>query len=223
MGAIGGPPAKDKARATALRKLRKSGELYERDPKVEAGIVELAALSRDELVTRAAIRDRSDPRHVPSECLVYLIRATRQDSNEAWFERLYRILAERVLRGLPKAESADGTSESLTPGLVREKVLGRFSELLASLTTPASSASLALAPVSSTSARPNPIADRARWAWASTRPGRAHMSGEVVSSGTPHGSAQRPSSVSRVTVSPPGVRSTTRMCISYDGNGEGCR
>jgi hypothetical protein len=63
---------------------------------------------------------------------VYLIRATRQDSNEAWFERLYRILAERVLRGLPKAESSDGTSESLTPGLVREKVLGRFSELLAS-------------------------------------------------------------------------------------------
>ena len=47
-----------------------------------------------------------------------------------WFERLYRILTERVLRSLPKAESSDGKTESLTRGIVRDKVFGRFIELL---------------------------------------------------------------------------------------------
>lgn len=113
-----------------LRKRRLSGELYERDPKVEALIAELAVLPRDELIARAAIRKRSDPGYVPSECLVYFIRASRRDNNEAWFERLYRILIERVMRSSPRAESHDGKTESLTRGVVRNKVFGRFVELL---------------------------------------------------------------------------------------------
>ncbi|RWP53613.1 DNA-binding response regulator [Mesorhizobium sp.] len=115
---------------TPLRKRRLSGELYKRDQRVEALIAELAALSRDELIARAAIRNRSDPRHVPSECLVYFIRASRRDNGEAWFERLYRFLTERVLRSLLKSESPDGKTESLTRGVVRDKVFGRFVELL---------------------------------------------------------------------------------------------
>src|SRR5258705_745678 len=55
---------------------------------------------------------------------------SRRDNNEAWFERLYRILTERVLRSLPRAESRDGKTESLTRGIVRDKVFGRFVELL---------------------------------------------------------------------------------------------
>jgi hypothetical protein len=35
-----------------------------------------------------------------------------------------------VLRSLPKAESQDGKTESLTRGIVRGKVFGRFVELL---------------------------------------------------------------------------------------------
>jgi hypothetical protein len=116
--------------ATPLRKRRLSGELYERDPKVKALIAELAALSRDELTARAAIRKRADPRYIPSECLVYFIRASRRDNNEGWFERLYRILIDRVLRSLPRAESRDGKTESLTRGVVRDKVFSRFVELL---------------------------------------------------------------------------------------------
>jgi len=42
------------AAVTPLRKRRLSGELYERDPKVEALIAELAVLPRDELIARAA-------------------------------------------------------------------------------------------------------------------------------------------------------------------------
>ncbi|WP_292594704.1 DNA-binding response regulator [Mesorhizobium sp.] len=115
---------------TPLRKRRLSGELYERDPKVEALIAELAVLPRDELTARAAITKRSDPGYVPSECLVYFIRASRRDNNEVRFERLYRILIERVLRSLPRAERSHGKNESLTRGIVRDKVSGRFVELL---------------------------------------------------------------------------------------------
>jgi hypothetical protein len=115
---------------TPLRKRRLSGELYESDPKAKALIAQLAALSRDELTTRAAITKRADPRYIPSECLVHFIRASRRDNNEAWFERLYRILIERVLRSLPRAEGPDGETESLTRGVVRDKVFSRFVELL---------------------------------------------------------------------------------------------
>ncbi|MBY5767226.1 response regulator transcription factor [Rhizobium leguminosarum] len=134
-GAVGAKPEpngyrKGNADIAPLRKRRLTGELYERDRKVEILIVELAALPRDELIGRAAITKRSDPGYVPSECLVYLIRASRHDNNEAWFERLYRILMERVLRSVPKSESSDGKTESLTRSVVRDKVFSRFVEIL---------------------------------------------------------------------------------------------
>ena len=113
-----------------LRKRRLSGEFYGRPPKIEALIAELAILPRDDLIARAGIAKRSAPGYIPSECLVYFIRASRRDNNEAWFERLYRILIGRVLRSMPKAESSDGRMESLTRGLVRDKVFSRFVELL---------------------------------------------------------------------------------------------
>ena len=115
---------------TSLRKRRLTGELYERDPKTEALLVELAALSHDALIERASIARRTHPQFIPSECLVYFVRASRHDNNEAWFERLYRVLTERVLRSLPRAKSSDGKTESLTQGIVRDKVFGRFVELL---------------------------------------------------------------------------------------------
>lgn len=132
VGAMGvaGPSGAGEMIANSLRKRRLNGELYERDPKVEALIAELGSLPRDELIARAAVTKRSDPTYVPSECLIYFIRASRRDNNEAWFERLYRILIERVLRSMPRAESSDGKTESLTRGAVRDKVFSRFVELL---------------------------------------------------------------------------------------------
>ncbi len=118
------------AQVTPLRKRRISGELYERDPMVESLIAQLTLLSRDELIDRAAITKRSDPLYIPSECLVYFIRASRSEKSEAWFERLYRIVAERVLRSLPRAEWPDAKSESLTRGVIRDKVFFRFVELI---------------------------------------------------------------------------------------------
>lgn len=115
-----------------LRKRRLTGELYTRDPKIEALLVELSSLSWNDLIARAAISRRSDPNYVPSECLVYFVRASRADNQEAWFERIYKILAERVLRALPKAESADGKTASLTREAIRDKAFARFVDLLAS-------------------------------------------------------------------------------------------
>ncbi|ARM14773.1 MULTISPECIES: response regulator transcription factor [Rhizobium] len=134
-GSVGTKPEPDAYRSgyavvAPLRKRRLTGEVYERDPKVETLIAELAALPRDELIGRAAFTKRSDPGYVPSECLVYFIRASRHDNNEAWFERLYRILMERVLRSVPRSESSDGKTESLTRSVVRDKVFSRFVEML---------------------------------------------------------------------------------------------
>ncbi|WP_437412380.1 DNA-binding response regulator [Sinorhizobium meliloti] len=132
MGTEPGPDAYRNGYAVVvpLRKRRLTGEVYERDRKVETLIAELAALPRDELIGRAAIRKRSDPGYVPSECLVYFIRASRHENSETWFERLYRILMERVLRSVPRSESSDGKTESLTRSVIRDKVFSRFVEML---------------------------------------------------------------------------------------------
>jgi hypothetical protein len=132
IGAGPGPDAHFKvtANVTPLRKRRLNGELYERDPRIERLIAELAVLPRDELIARAKIPKRSDLGYIASECLVHFVRASRRDNNEVGFEQLYRILSERLLRNLPRAESSDGATESLTRGVVRDKVFGRFVELL---------------------------------------------------------------------------------------------
>lgn len=113
-----------------LRKKTGDGKLYARDPGIEALLVELSTLSRDDLIERALISRPTDPRYVPSECLVYFVRASRSEPGEAWFERLYRILAARVLRCLPKPAGHGGETASLTREAVRDDVFGRFVELL---------------------------------------------------------------------------------------------
>jgi hypothetical protein len=121
---------KGKGLIPPLRKRTRSGELYTRDAKIEAHLVELISLSRDELIARCALWRRDDPAYVPSECVLHFVRANRADNSDADFERLYKILVERILRSLPKSENADGKTASLTRSLIREKVFGRFVELL---------------------------------------------------------------------------------------------
>jgi hypothetical protein len=113
-----------------LRKKTLSGDLYRRDSKVEALLEELSALSHDALIERAGIFKRSDPCYLPSECLLYFLRASGTVCDDAWFERLYRILAERVLRSFPRPESLDGRSTWLTREAVRDSAFGRFVEFL---------------------------------------------------------------------------------------------
>lgn len=116
---------------TPLRKQLHSGELYKRDSKIEALIAEFTVFPRDELIIKAEITNRSDVKYIPSECLLYFIRASRHDNNDVWFERLYRILIERVLRSLQKVEYPDDETESLDYSDIRDMVYSRFVDLLA--------------------------------------------------------------------------------------------
>lgn len=116
---------------TPLRKKRlQSEESYTRPSNIEAKLVELEGLSRSELLDRIQIRRRDDPNYVPSECLLYFVRASRADNSMASFESMYKVLTERVMRSLPKADSVDGETTSLTKSVIRDKVFGRFVELL---------------------------------------------------------------------------------------------
>ncbi|WP_184015726.1 DNA-binding response regulator [Sphingobium boeckii] len=113
-----------------LTKRKKDGTLYLRPDNVEPLLKSLSDLPRDVLLERARIRDRKHPDYVPSECLLHFIRASRRDNSDAWFERLYKVLVERVLRAVPRVE-ASGNSASLANERIRNSVFDRFVELLA--------------------------------------------------------------------------------------------
>lgn len=67
---------------TPLRKKRlRTEELYTRVPEIEAKLVELEGLSRDDLLACIQIRRRDDPGYIPSECLLYFVRASRADNS----------------------------------------------------------------------------------------------------------------------------------------------
>jgi hypothetical protein len=118
---------------TPLRKRTLEGAVYIRSASIQALLEQLEQLSREQLIERCRIRGRSDPDYVPSECLLYLVRACRAENSSAYFEELYKILAARVLGALPKAESTGGTvvRVSLSKSRIRDKAFDRFRELLA--------------------------------------------------------------------------------------------
>ena len=111
-----------------LRRRRPDGRPYERFPANEAKLVELAGLSRDDVLARCEIAAPADPGFVPSECLLHLVRASRHDDGGGPFERLYRALIRRVLARLPR-ERREGP-EALSSERMREAVLDRFIDLL---------------------------------------------------------------------------------------------
>lgn len=117
--------------AAALRKQKPDGTFYTRLPATETELHILSLLSRDEILARCEVRLRTDPRYVSSECLLHLVRACRLENSTRWFERLYRVLYDRVLRALPRADAADGETSSFTREQIREKSSERFVEMLA--------------------------------------------------------------------------------------------
>ncbi|MGD0207520.1 MAG: DNA-binding response regulator [Verrucomicrobiota bacterium] len=114
-----------------LRNRGLDGKLYTRPPGIEAKLVEISTLTRDEISTRCAIEDSESPEHLPSECLVYLIREYRSKPLDDCAEAIFKTLMERVLRGLPQGESSEGEKEWLTDANVRDEARYRFVEMLA--------------------------------------------------------------------------------------------
>lgn len=112
-----------------LTKRRRDGTPYLRPDNIEELLPALAALSWDTLLERARINDRKHADYVPSECLLHFVRASRLDNSDAWFERLYKVLVERVLRAVPRAE-AGGNTASIVNETIRNAVFDHFVELL---------------------------------------------------------------------------------------------
>jgi hypothetical protein len=117
---------------TPLRKRTPEGTLYTRTARIEALIAKLELLPRVELVARCQMTNRSAPGYVPSECLMYFVRATRQDNSDQQFERLYKILLSRIFRALPNPETRDGEVilVSRTKSRIRDIAFDRFVEAL---------------------------------------------------------------------------------------------
>jgi hypothetical protein len=82
------------------------------------------------MADRCAITDRSDPAYVPSECIMHFVRAGRNDNSQAGFERIYPALMARVIRALPRSESADGQLVSAKQSEINDKVFHRLQALL---------------------------------------------------------------------------------------------
>lgn len=118
---------------TPLRKKNSEGGGYTRPHKIESKISELMFISEDELISRCEIRLREDLGYVPSECLLYFVRARRTSAfgeRDVTFRKLYNVLIERVRNCLPKGENVDGKTEFLTESNIRDQALGKFIELL---------------------------------------------------------------------------------------------
>ncbi|WP_294643985.1 DNA-binding response regulator [uncultured Aureimonas sp.] len=93
-----------KRQVEALTKRKQDGTPYTRRVEVETALASLVNLSRDEMLERLEVRQPTSPNYVQSECLVYLIRAARNDNDERYFNKLYRELMRRLASALPRIE-----------------------------------------------------------------------------------------------------------------------
>jgi DNA-directed RNA polymerase specialized sigma24 family protein len=115
-----------------LRKRRSDGTLYTRRPLIERHIHDLSNLSQDEFVRRAAIRDRRHADYVPSEVVMYRLRATKQDNHSRMFEQLYRIIRDRIVSACPRTTSMrkGEPTEAISLVELRDKVVDQVIELI---------------------------------------------------------------------------------------------
>lgn len=111
-----------------LTKTNAKGECYRRRPNVDTLIDEVAVLDRVRLLERLSITNRGDPAYLPSEVLLHVLRATRHDNRDSYFERLFRLLLKRVhasLHGAVRDTQYRNASE------IRDEIASRLSTLIA--------------------------------------------------------------------------------------------
>jgi hypothetical protein len=117
-----------------LRKLYPDGTLYQRRAEIERSLDGLLLLSRSAIGDRCQVSEPADPDHLPSECLLHLIRTCRSDNSDRFFETLFRVLRQRVLARMPDPEigrGADGEVLVSQRNLkIAEYVLDRFQGIL---------------------------------------------------------------------------------------------
>lgn len=120
------------ANVRPLAKRYPDGRPYTRRADVEEDLKRIVSLPREEIFAALKIRDKSSPQYLKSECVVYLIRETRTDNDERFFNELYRELMRRIGATLPRVagERADGP-ENVHASAAREKITSRFEFKLA--------------------------------------------------------------------------------------------
>lgn len=107
--------------ARPLRKVTREGAPYMRRHAVEAEIAELEHFNLDELVARCQRWPKSVVGFVSTEALLYFLRTTGASGIHG--ESLFGTLMERVLRLLPKPDSADGTTTDIARLAIRDRVM----------------------------------------------------------------------------------------------------
>lgn len=112
-----------------LRKQKPDGSLYTRFPDIEKTLGELDLVSKTDLVARCRI-PKGQTSHVPTECVLHFVRQSSVAKNDVLFEQLFKILAERIRRALPRVENPDGETLSLVRSQVFEQVYDKFVTLL---------------------------------------------------------------------------------------------
>lgn len=120
--------------AVPLRKLQQDGTLYRRRPEIESKLDALLLLSRSDVTDYCTIAEPADGSYIPSECLLHLVRGCRTDNSNRHFEKLFRILRQRVIARLPAPEIGRGPDGEVLISQrnvkIEEYVLDRFQALL---------------------------------------------------------------------------------------------
>ena len=113
-----------------LRKKTVDGKLYKRRAQTEALIHICQELTFEELCDRAEIGTRAHANYIPSEVLVYFLRKTKRQNNDAQFGVLYQLLEKRIKRVCPNSKVRLGDKDGAVAHLldVQEFVLDDFAE-----------------------------------------------------------------------------------------------
>ncbi|OWU67824.1 hypothetical protein [Phaeobacter sp. 22II1-1F12B] len=115
-----------------LRKRTVSGKLYTRRDEISAFIRLSLDWPFDELLDKAAMRDRRHADYVPSEVLLYHLRQTKTDNADGRFVALYNILLDRIEAACPRPNSRRGDKdvEDFRVAEIRDKTIERVTELM---------------------------------------------------------------------------------------------
>jgi hypothetical protein len=98
--------------ARPLEKKTTDGKLYKRPPVIEAATDAVLAQDLATQRRRALIRDRQNSEHLPSECLIHLVREAKRRGDDAARDQLLPLLLAGAVQ-------------------LREDILGDFAELFA--------------------------------------------------------------------------------------------
>ncbi len=115
-----------------LRKRTIGGVLYTRRDEIVAFIRLSLEWPFNELMDKAALRDRRHADYVPSEVLLYHLRQTKSDNADGRFVALYNILLDRIEAACPRPNSRRGDKdvEDFRIAEIRDKTVERVTELM---------------------------------------------------------------------------------------------